>query len=502
MKINYHRELSHLNMCCELEEEKTVRSYPVQMCLRNSLSGLLACSLQSLDGRFYLCWDVTSRQSFQELCSQKEAVDGLFPCVLTALYETMGEMDHYLIPCNYLVPAPEHIYIDPGDGRAFFICDFECEDSFHAGILRLAELCLSLVDHSSQREVRIGYGLYRLAVQDQFSREEFQQLLFQNGEPEGKKEGQEAEQSRVQELKEKKEQFEEVFSSFWEDDEEEESGSPGASVSLYALLLGVAVMGMEIVMFIRNGYFLQPGWLLLGAVLFLLCIAVSLGARLMAGRKRKKDKGIPETGYAPEKRAGTRYVGEGTVVRRYVDKESTGTRYAEAGSVGKRYAEEGAALSGNACERRAGGKEAFWEREQGVPYGASPRRKEVLPPEPSAPDSDWGETRVLSLNGSSEPEPQRYFLEAKGKEERLLVPGQGAILGSWQKVVDIHIDSRVVSRIHARISREGEEWKLRDLHSRNGTWVNGHALAGDEEVSVKNGDELCFADQVYLFKAM
>ncbi len=47
-----------------------------------------------------------------------------------------------------------------------------------------------------------------------------------------------------------------------------------------------------------------------------------------------------------------------------------------------------------------------------------------------------------------------------------------------------------VSARHAEIAREGGGWRLRDLGSRNGTWVNGERVAG--EAWLRDGDRVAF----------
>lgn len=49
-----------------------------------------------------------------------------------------------------------------------------------------------------------------------------------------------------------------------------------------------------------------------------------------------------------------------------------------------------------------------------------------------------------------------------------------------------------VSARHARISRQGGEWLVEDLDSRNGTWVNGHRLTSP--VALRDGDRIMLGD--------
>ena len=54
-----------------------------------------------------------------------------------------------------------------------------------------------------------------------------------------------------------------------------------------------------------------------------------------------------------------------------------------------------------------------------------------------------------------------------------------------------------VSRRHCAIATWAGKVRVRDLHSRNGTYLNGHQIAG--EVSVEDGDELRVGTQVFAF---
>ena len=64
---------------------------------------------------------------------------------------------------------------------------------------------------------------------------------------------------------------------------------------------------------------------------------------------------------------------------------------------------------------------------------------------------------------------------------------------------DIVIDLPIISRKHAQIMYHDNSFFVTDLESRNGTYVNGKRLEGDEEASLSHGDWIGFAnDQVIL----
>ena len=59
---------------------------------------------------------------------------------------------------------------------------------------------------------------------------------------------------------------------------------------------------------------------------------------------------------------------------------------------------------------------------------------------------------------------------------------------------DLCVNNLAVSRFHAVLHREGDVYRLEDLGSENGTWVNGVKVQG--EVAVAPGDEITLGKQI------
>jgi pSer/pThr/pTyr-binding forkhead associated (FHA) protein len=69
-----------------------------------------------------------------------------------------------------------------------------------------------------------------------------------------------------------------------------------------------------------------------------------------------------------------------------------------------------------------------------------------------------------------------------------MLDGDGAMVKHWEvgdvpviigrsTAVDVKVDDEGLSRRHFMIVRQGTEYLVRDLSSRNGTWVHGHRAA-------------------------
>ncbi|MBW3599440.1 MAG: FHA domain-containing protein, partial [Planctomycetes bacterium] len=80
--------------------------------------------------------------------------------------------------------------------------------------------------------------------------------------------------------------------------------------------------------------------------------------------------------------------------------------------------------------------------------------------------------------------------------ETIPLEAEAFIMGR-SETADLPIDSNRVSREHAVIERRGEGWRVRDLRSTNGTFVNGTRV---EESPLRDGDALVIADVEYIFR--
>lgn len=81
-----------------------------------------------------------------------------------------------------------------------------------------------------------------------------------------------------------------------------------------------------------------------------------------------------------------------------------------------------------------------------------------------------------------------------------LTLGKGDFLiGKKRQEVDGYLPERTVSRIHARIEREGEDYYLEDLNSTNGTYLNGERLEYRQKARLAFGDRILFGNVEYRF---
>lgn len=75
-------------------------------------------------------------------------------------------------------------------------------------------------------------------------------------------------------------------------------------------------------------------------------------------------------------------------------------------------------------------------------------------------------------------------------------------LGKSRRSADYAVNDPLISRLHARIDAEGDEYYITDSGSTNGTTLNGERLVPGKRVRLKDGDAFSLADEHFLFEGM
>ena len=116
----------------------------------------------------------------------------------------------------------------------------------------------------------------------------------------------------------------------------------------------------------------------------------------------------------------------------------------------------------------------------------------------------WGGdtyTQILSNGGEQGGLILKELHPVNGRQFRIEKATRLTIIGQLKEQADLVLPSTAVSRVHASIEQRAGNWYLKDMNSRNGTWVNEQELYGEEEQELINGDQIRFADLIYQWGA-
>ena len=146
-----------------------------------------------------------------------------------------------------------------------------------------------------------------------------------------------------------------------------------------------------------------------------------------------------------------------------------------------------------------------WDNEKDVyVYNFKDRAsKELQPYKYSGPvnysEEDYGKTIMVS-NSNVETRGVLVGTGPKDREEYRLTQ-EYTIVGSFKEKVDIYLNSKKVSRMHAQFIKRDDKYYLQEMNSTNGTMKNGVILENNETVEINSGGEIIFANVfTYVFE--
>ena len=118
----------------------------------------------------------------------------------------------------------------------------------------------------------------------------------------------------------------------------------------------------------------------------------------------------------------------------------------------------------------------------------------------------YGETSILIKDNPDEREqivienmPKELFLvPANERDYREINIEEGSIVvGCMQESCDYIIKEKGISRLHAKFVKKEGMLYLIDLHSTNGTFLNGESIEGGKEYLLEEGDAVSFFQTVF-----
>lgn len=94
------------------------------------------------------------------------------------------------------------------------------------------------------------------------------------------------------------------------------------------------------------------------------------------------------------------------------------------------------------------------------------------------------------------------YLESIGDNriERVTINKDKFIIGRLGSMVDYIVQGSTIGKLHAEISAKDGVFHIRDLNSKNGTYVNGTRIPSNKELEIKSNDIVRFSNYEYVFR--
>ncbi|WP_349673957.1 DUF6382 domain-containing protein [Lacrimispora sp.] len=107
--------------------------------------------------------------------------------------------------------------------------------------------------------------------------------------------------------------------------------------------------------------------------------------------------------------------------------------------------------------------------------------------------------QTVLLTNSQKDTPVKVFKSASPGIPDIIITYTPYLIGKQEGLVDYVLNGEAISRIHAKIEKEGNDYYISDLNSTNGTYVNGRLLETNETVLLNTGDEIFIANFAFIF---
>ena len=112
MRTEYKRDMNHNYLIVYGENEINTDSYQVRMLAGNVIPSLLKCRIQGMDGRFFIYFDITSKQAVNVLYEEKKMGVEDLRLIFGGFVKAMEDAAEYLINPGQFIMSPEYIYTD------------------------------------------------------------------------------------------------------------------------------------------------------------------------------------------------------------------------------------------------------------------------------------------------------------------------------------------------------------------------------------------------------
>ena len=489
LESNYIRELNHNYLVLSPPTEYIEENFETEIIKQNSINGLLEFDIRYYDGKQMLFYEISSKQSIENLYASSEMDFEIIRQLINGIYRIILLTEEYLISINNILLDPNYIFFDMGRKELSLVFCPGYNKNAKNSFSELAEYLLNKVDHRDEKAVILAYKIYKNTRTQNFILEEIVSIVqecqcnekiteynsnkinsesktsttteefviesvkISNNEMNRKDfEKEEKEAAGVETGKSKNEKDDIFITLFGEADNSEHTDKNYFEIlkqnflkeknSRILLVISIALIMILILTTIVWYFQIIKISLMLylkiqGSTIFFLIISILF---LMILNRRKKTKTIEEQYEITNKR-----INEEEFKEKQADK-----------------IEISDFLVGN----------DFYDSQE----------------------ESYENGNTILLSGESEIKAGAYLTRNKnGKEEYYKIECFPYTIGKLAGNVNLELEEGSISRLHARLFQKNGKTYLEDLNSLNGTYKNGMRLFENDAVHVESEDEISFA---------
>lgn len=492
MEAKYYRNYTNSYLILTAQGEDIEKGYSCKMLLGGKVEGLLKCSVRHINSTTCLYYDISSKIALQQMYVRQKMSRAQICDMLEQLHGILEGVHAFFMEESHILLEPEYLYYDMDQKKWLCVYDPGYERT-QPPLMPLMEFLLEHADMEDQELADALFQMYELAEKGSFSVEELY-MLIENGEEKEEKWQESAEAHGIETLKteafkieasktdaqkmgmptgerekpEMPETLEKPYSMCTEtpvispDSKDLESGHGRSNRLFYGIFAVLSFLGMGGAFCVSVFYELtqQEQQILWGCAAFAGgCLLFSIWQIIRSftgSRKQEQTKAEQITEYPAD---------YGFSAMDMTDVLSKGMYRME---------QDGRMLCGETSRSR---EEHLTKQEESI--------------------VECGDT--VFFDRCTEMEYKLYATDA-GNKEHIRLTDFPCTIGKMAGCADHVLQDDSVSRIHARLDKQGESIYLTDMNSMNGTYKNGLRIRPQETVEIAPGDEIRFGRLHYCFR--
>ncbi len=177
LESNYIRELNHNYLVLSPPTEYIEENFETEIIKQNTINGLLEFDIRYYDGKQMLFYEISSKQSMENLYASSEMDFEIIRQLINGIYRIILLTEEYLISINNILLDPNYIYFDMGRKEISLVFCPGYNKNAKQSFSDLAEYLLNKVDHKDEKAVILAYKIYKNTRNQNFVLEEIVSII-------------------------------------------------------------------------------------------------------------------------------------------------------------------------------------------------------------------------------------------------------------------------------------------------------------------------------------
>ncbi len=471
MKAEYSRDLYHNYMILQENEHSREDAYCIKMLEAEGLEGVLRPECRSINNSVLYYYDITAKQSLINLLTGSALTCDRVKQLITGIIRIIGKAYEYLLNEKDFIISPEMVFLDlnTGDVRLCYYPGYQRE--LNEQMSGFIEYMMNKVDYSDKEAVLLIYNLYAACRKEGFTFDLLIEILKAQNQPQPimrrmqRRNSFQEEESKADKVsmslppegpaEDSKAIFPAIRNRFRQTEKEDNRS--------LSIMTEKETVEEELSCYPIKTYMYTAGCCLAAVLVLIFCMKTKLCLNSF-GNKVDYMKLFAVLLIL--------LCGCGYAVMKLWDKNNRITKLV---TKQEYYAPD-------RKERPIPGE----SKEEGLLNTVHEKQEEDVNPTCLLNAAEPGEYGTLK--------PMEEF-----GYEPIKITKSPFTIGKLRKNVDYCLEKEVISRYHAKITKEKNQYYLTDLNSTNGTFLNKEALTTYQQREIKAGDEISFANIKYQF---